>query len=82
MTTLTFDTLKFANRLKSAGVPAPQAEAEAEALADAFSEAMDAQLASKNDIHRIERELVILRWMTGIIMGGIIALIMKAFFPT
>lgn len=81
MTTLTFDTLKFANRLKSAGVPAPQAEAEAEALADAFSEAMDAQLASKSDIHRIERELIVLRWMTGIIMGGIIALIMKAFFP-
>ncbi|RWA36517.1 hypothetical protein, partial [Xylella fastidiosa] len=29
-----FDTLKFANRLKTAGVPAAHAEAEAEALAE------------------------------------------------
>jgi hypothetical protein len=29
MTTITFDTLKFANKLKAAGVPAQQAEAEA-----------------------------------------------------
>jgi len=34
MSTLTFDTLKFANRLKSAGVSADQAEAEADALSE------------------------------------------------
>jgi len=33
---ITFDTLKFANRLKAAGVPDKQAEAEAEALAEVF----------------------------------------------
>ena len=32
MTAITFDTLKFANKLKLAGVPDKQAEAEAEAL--------------------------------------------------
>lgn len=37
MTTLTFDTLKFADTLKAAGVPDKQAEAQARALADAFS---------------------------------------------
>lgn len=36
MTTVTFDTLKFANRLKSAGVSSAHAEAEAEALAEVF----------------------------------------------
>nr|MDP2189830.1 DUF1640 domain-containing protein [Rhodoferax sp.] len=36
MSAITFDTLKFANRLKSAGVPSAQAEAEAEALAEVF----------------------------------------------
>ncbi len=36
MAAITFDTLKFANRLKSAGVPPAQAEAEAEALAEVF----------------------------------------------
>ncbi|MDD0928232.1 DUF1640 domain-containing protein, partial [Xylella fastidiosa subsp. multiplex] len=34
MTSVAFDTLKFANRLKTAGVPAAHAEAEAEALAE------------------------------------------------
>ena len=29
MTTLTFDTLKYVERLKAAGVPKPQAQAEA-----------------------------------------------------
>lgn len=32
MTVATFDTLKYANKLKAGGVPGPQAEAEAEAL--------------------------------------------------
>ena len=35
MTSATFDALKFANRMKVAGVPDKQAEAEAEALSDA-----------------------------------------------
>lgn len=32
MTSVTFDTLKFANKLKTAGIPPAHAEAEAEAL--------------------------------------------------
>lgn len=36
MATITFDTLKFANRLKPAGVSSAHAEAEAEALAEVF----------------------------------------------
>lgn len=39
MTATAFDTLKFANRLKAAGVPSAQAEAEAEALAEVFEHA-------------------------------------------
>ena len=81
MSTITFDTLKFVEKLKAGGVPEAQAKAEAEALVSAFSEAMESQLASKNDINRIEKELVVLKWMTGIVMGGVLALIMKAFFP-
>ncbi|OGR05578.1 MAG: DUF1640 domain-containing protein [Deltaproteobacteria bacterium RIFOXYD12_FULL_50_9] len=82
MTTITFDTLKFVERLKAAGVPAEQAKAEAEALVDAFSEAMDSQLATRSDINRLERELLVLKWMVGLVMGGIVALILKAFFPS
>lgn len=80
MSTITFDTLKFVEKLKSAGVSEAQAKAEAEALVSAFSEAMDAQIATKSDIYRIEKELAVLKWMSGIVMGGVIALILKAFF--
>jgi len=34
MATLNFDTLKFANKLKAAGVPPEQAEAEAATLSE------------------------------------------------
>lgn len=81
MATVTFDTLKFVEKLKAAGVPEAQAKAEAEALLSAFSEAMEAQLATKSDISRIEKELVVLKWMTGIVMGGVLALILRTFFP-
>ncbi|MDP2824378.1 MAG: hypothetical protein Q8O52_17070 [Sulfuritalea sp.] len=81
MSTITFDTLKFVEKLKAGGVPEAQAKAEAEALVSAFAEAMDSQLATKHDINRIEKELVVLKWMSGIVMGGVLALIMKTFFP-
>lgn len=38
MAAITFDTLKFANTLKEAGVPDKQAEAEAKALKEVFSD--------------------------------------------
>ncbi len=81
MATITFDTLKFVEKLKAAGVPEAQAKAQAEALVSAFSEALDTQLASKSDINRLERELLVLKWMVGLVLGGIVALILKAFFP-
>jgi hypothetical protein len=81
MTTITFDTLKLVERLKSGGVPEAQAKAEAEALVTAFSEAMDSQLAIKSDINRLDRELLVVKWMVGLALGGILTLILKAFFP-
>jgi len=47
----------------------------------ALAEAMDSQLATKADIFRVEKELAVLKWMTGIVAGGVIALVMKAFIP-
>lgn len=81
MATMTFDTLKFVEKLKAGGVPEAQAKAESEALVTAFSEAMDSQLSTKPDINRLERELLILKWMVGLVLGGILTLILKAFFP-
>ena len=33
------------------------------------------------DINRPERELLVLKWMVGLVLGGIVALVLKAFFP-
>jgi len=54
MSTLTFDTLKFANRLKIASVPPVQTEAEAEALSEVF-EANWSELTTKRDIRVLSK---------------------------
>ncbi len=54
MTTITFDTHKFVRKLKTAGFD----EAQAEAVADAFSEAQgEAELATKADITNLRRDI-------------------------
>ena len=35
----------------------------------------------KFDINRLEKELIVLKWMVGLVLGGIITLVMKAFLP-
>ena len=47
MATITFDTLKFVEKLRAGGVPEEQAKAGAEALVTAFSEALDISLLQK-----------------------------------
>lgn len=56
MATITFDTLKFANKLKSAGVLPEHAEAEAEALADIFEANLN-EVATKEDIKFLKEDI-------------------------
>jgi hypothetical protein len=92
MAAVMFDTYKFVDKLEKAGVPTVQAKAEVEALSAALNEALDSQLTTKSDLNklekelksdigRLEKELIVLKWMTGLVLGGIITLVMKAFFP-
>jgi len=54
MTIITFDTHKFVRRLEAAGFKSRQAEA----VADAFSEAQgEAEVATRLDIERLEAKL-------------------------
>ena len=69
MTTLSFDTLKFANRLKAVGVPDKQAEAEAEIL----GEALEVNLKNLVTEDMLRRELQLLEQRITIKLGGIIA---------
>ena len=70
MAAVTFDTLKFVERLEKAGVPREQASAIAEAQKDAFAEALDSQLATKSDIQRLENKIETLELRLILKMGG------------
>lgn len=89
--TIAFDTLKFVRRLREVGMD----EKQAEAFSDALREVQDAQwqaLATQEDIRDIKRdikelawrmaaEMAPLKWGIAVTAGGIIALILKTFFP-
>lgn len=94
MSTITFDTLKFTDRLKEAGIPESQARAEAEALRDVFAEALDSALATKADINTVRLdmagmktemasvrgELQTIKWMMGALVALSVANFAKQFF--
>ncbi len=99
MASITFDTLKFVEKLKAAGISDAQAKAESEALQGVLAEALDSQLATKSDLVKLDRrmdgldakidrmetrisgELTLLKWMMGLVLGGILTLILRIFFP-
>ncbi len=82
MTTITFDTLNFVEKLKAAGI----------------SEALYSQLATKNDLIKLDRrldgldakidrmdtklsaELTLLKWMLGFLMASVMSIVIKTFF--
>ena len=91
MSTLTFDTLRYAERLRTAGVPEQQAKAEAEALRDVLAEAMDSSLATKADLMEVKAdlrlemtgirgELSTIKWMMGVLIAVAVANFAKQFF--
>ena len=91
MGSITFDTLKYTERLRAAGVPEQQAKAEAEALRDVLAEAMDASLATKPDvldlkndlkleIAAVRGELLSIKWMMGALFAIAIVNFGKQFF--
>lgn len=92
MTAITFDTLKFVERLRAAGVPDGQAKAEAEALAEALSSGAQ-ELATKGGLRELElrldmkietvkAELAIVKWMVSGIGFGVLLLVLKSFWPS
>lgn len=88
MSAITFDTLKFTKRLKEAGFT----EVQAEAIADSFLQATgEAEVATKRDLERLEAKLMgeltlvkgdltLVKWMLGLLLGGVMALVLKTFF--
>ena len=68
--------------LKASGMPDAEAKASAEAFRDAQS---DAELVTKKDLQielaPLKGDLLLLKWMMGLILGGVLALILRSFFP-
>jgi len=113
MPAVTFDTLKFVETLKEAGVPETQAKAFSTAVRESH-EAAD--VATKGDIadlrhemkemetglrheikelelridtrfgqidarfEKVHGEMLLLRWMLGLLVAGVASLVLKAFF--
>jgi hypothetical protein len=78
MATITFDTLKFVERLKAAGISEEQAKAEVEALAEALNETIAVRdLATKADLEALKADLV--KWMAGLLLAqaAIVAALVK-----
>jgi hypothetical protein len=79
MSVITFDTLKFVERLEKAGIPREHAKAEAEALADVLS-AGTQELATKSDMSELMHEVKINRWMLAVVLGLYVATFAKLYF--
>lgn len=83
MPVMHFDTHKFVRRLRDAGISESQAEALSDALGEVQSEA---NLVTRQDLQialaPLYRDLVLIKWMMGVLLGGVATLILKSFFPT
>ena len=80
MSTITFDTLNFAKKLKEAGFSDQQAEVQAQALVQALAEHHERQkeeLATKRDLADAKTDII--RWVAGLLMAqaAIIAALVK-----
>ena len=83
MATITFDSLRVSDKLKSAGFTAEQAEAVVRVIAEAQDDLvtrkdLDAALSPLTmDLAVLKTEVTQIKWMLGFVIGGIIAVLAK-----
>lgn len=86
MSAITFDTLELTEFLKKAGIPANQAEAVVRAIAKAQDELvtkahLETALAPlRVDMAMLRADQLVMKWMMGVILAGVLSLVMKTFF--
>ncbi|MFA6921669.1 MAG: hypothetical protein WC216_07470 [Gallionella sp.] len=82
MSSITFNTLKFAQRLEKAGATREYAAAEAEALSEVF-ETGTQELITKSDLQQelapIRTDLAVLKWMMGAMLAIGMTILFKLF---
>jgi hypothetical protein len=83
MATITFDSLKLSDKLKTAGFTTEQAEAVVRVIAEAQDDLvtrkdLDSAFAPiKTDMAVLKTEVTQIKWMLGFVLGGIIAILAK-----
>lgn len=87
MTVASFDTLKYANSLKAAGVPDKQAEAQATVLADALAFNLK-ELVTKDELKQsidllradMNANFTLLKWMVGSLIPLVVGVLIRLLF--
>jgi len=83
MNTVTFDTLKFVNRLVASGMPEKQAKALAEAQAE-INETNLEDLVTKSDLRDalapVNSDLKLLKWMIALVIITTVLPALKVLF--
>lgn len=96
MATMTFDTHKLVRKLRHAGFEERQAEGLSDVLKDlefgqelatrrdvevVRQDVRELGLRSEATFEELRGDMKAVKWMLGISVGGVIALVMKQFFP-
>lgn len=83
MATITFDSLKLSDKLKTAGFSADQAETVVRVIAEAQDDLvtkkdLETTMAPiKTDLIVLKTEIAQVKWMLGFVMAGLIAILAK-----
>ena len=79
MSTTAVDTLRYARRLKAAGLP----EHQAEEMADALGSELAGQIGTKDVLERavtkLDGTLTLMKWMLGFTLAFVVAIAWRVF---
>ena len=83
MSAVTFDTLELTDLLRTSGIEQKQAEAIVKTIAKAqdglvTKEYLDYKF--EKELAPIRTDLVVLKWMMGLLLGGVLSIVVKTYF--
>ena len=79
MPTTAIDTLRYARRLRDAGIPADQAEAMADAIGSELVEGLATKADLETAVTEIKGTLLLLKWMVGFVLAFVVAIAWRVF---